>query len=111
MKAINKLLFLVVMIIFSMNANANQLNSSGLLDNLLDKYQQVASTWTTVLSDYANWLFWGLVLISMAWNFWHDRYERGRGSGFTRRSCKVLRYQWFLLFYFKKWSGHIKIHN
>ena len=69
MKAINKLLFLVVMIIFSMNANANQLNSSGLLDNLLDKYQQVASTWTTVLSDYANWLFWGLVLISMAWNF------------------------------------------
>lgn len=69
MKAINKLSFLVVMIIFSMNANANQLNSSGLLDNLLYKYQQVASTWTTVLSDYANWLFWGLVLISMAWNF------------------------------------------
>ncbi|EOC0406691.1 P-type conjugative transfer protein TrbL [Cronobacter sakazakii] len=69
MKAINKLSFLVVMIIFSMNANANQLNSSGLLDHLLDKYQQVASTWTTVLSDYANWLFWGLVLISMAWNF------------------------------------------
>ncbi|WOA52839.1 P-type conjugative transfer protein TrbL [Dickeya solani] len=69
MKAINKLSFLVVMLIFSMNANANQLNSSGLLDNLLDKYQQVASTWTTVLSDYANWLFWGLVLISMAWTF------------------------------------------
>ncbi|EOT1258718.1 P-type conjugative transfer protein TrbL [Cronobacter sakazakii] len=69
MKAINKLSFFVVMIIFSMNANANQLNSSGLLDHLLDKYQQVGSTWTTVLSDYANWLFWGLVLISMAWNF------------------------------------------
>ncbi len=69
MKSINKLSFLFVMLIFSMNANANQLNSSGLLDNLLDKYQQVASTWTTVLSDYANWLFWGLVLISMAWTF------------------------------------------
>ncbi|WPD75050.1 P-type conjugative transfer protein TrbL [Dickeya fangzhongdai] len=69
MKAINKLSFLGVMLIFSMNASANQINSSGLLDNLLDKYQHVASNWTAVLSEYANWLFWGLVLISMAWTF------------------------------------------
>lgn len=47
------------MLFFSINAYAGQLDSSGLLDTLLDKFQQVASTWTTVIADYANWLFWG----------------------------------------------------
>lgn len=69
MKIIKQFTFLSPTLLFSLNANANQINSSGLLDNLLDKYQQVASTWTTVLGDYANWLFWGLVLISMVWTF------------------------------------------
>lgn len=54
---------------FSVNAYAGQLDSSGLLDTLLDKFQQVASTWSLVIGDYANWLFWGLVLISMVWTF------------------------------------------
>ncbi len=69
MKIASKLTFLSVVFFFSINAYAGQLDSSGLLDNLLDKYQQVASTWTTVIGDYANWLFWGLVLISMVWTF------------------------------------------
>lgn len=69
MKTASKLTFLGVMFFFSMNAYAGQLDSSGLLDTLLDKYQQVASTWTTAIGNYANWLFWGLVLISMVWTF------------------------------------------
>ncbi|WP_323644544.1 P-type conjugative transfer protein TrbL [Pectobacterium versatile] len=69
MKTASKLTFLGVIFFFSMNAYAGQLDSSGLLDTLLDKYQQVASTWTTVIGSYANWLFWGLVLISMVWTF------------------------------------------
>ena len=55
--------------LFSVNAYAGQLDSSGLLDTLLDKFQQVASTWSLVIGDYATWLFWGLVLISMVWTF------------------------------------------
>ncbi|EOC0478873.1 P-type conjugative transfer protein TrbL [Cronobacter turicensis] len=89
MKAINKLYFLGVMLIFSMNANANQINSSGLLDNLLDKYQQVASTWTTVLGDYANWLYWGLVLISMVWTF---GLIAMKGGGFQDLLAEVVRF-------------------
>lgn len=69
MKIASKRTFLGVVFFFSMNAYAGQLDSSGLLDTLLDKYQQVASTWTTVIGNYANWLFWGLVLISMVWTF------------------------------------------
>ena len=69
MKIASKITFLSVVFFFSINAYAGQLDSSGLLDTLLDKYQQVASTWTTVIGNYANWLFWGLVLISMVWTF------------------------------------------
>lgn len=69
MKIVSKLTFLGIIVLFSFNAYAGQLDSSGLLDTLLDKFQQVASTWTTLIGDYANWLFWGLVLISMVWTF------------------------------------------
>lgn len=77
------------MLLFSLNAYANQINSSGLLDNLLDKYQQVASTWTTVLGDYANWLFWGLVLISMVWTFGMIAMK---GGGFQDLLAEVVRF-------------------
>lgn len=69
MRIVSKLTFLGMIFLFSVNAYAGQLDSSGLLDTLLDKFQQVASTWSLVIGDYANWLFWGLVLISMVWTF------------------------------------------
>ncbi len=89
MKIIKQLIFLSPMLLFSLNAYANQINSSGLLDNLLDKYQQVASTWTTVLGDYANWLFWGLVLISMVWTFGTIAMK---GGGFQDLLAEVVRF-------------------
>jgi type IV secretion system protein TrbL len=89
MKIIKQLIFLSPTLIFSLNANANQINSSGLLDNLLDRYQQVASTWTTVLGDYANWLFWGLVLISMVWTFGMIAMK---GGGFQDLLAEVVRF-------------------
>jgi len=89
MKIIKQLIFLSPMLLFSLNAYANQINSSGLLDNLLDKYQQVASTWTTVLGDYANWLFWGLVLISMVWTFGMIAMK---GGGFQDLLAEVVRF-------------------
>ncbi len=89
MKIIKQLIFLSPALLFSLNANANQINSSGLLDNLLDKYQQVASTWTTVLGDYANWLFWGLVLISMVWTFGMIAMK---GGGFQDLLAEVVRF-------------------
>ncbi len=51
MKTVSKLTFLGAILFFSVNAYAGQLDSSGLLDTLLDKFQQVASTWTTVIGN------------------------------------------------------------
>ncbi len=89
MKIVNKLTFVGIMALFSVNAYAGQLDSSGLLDTLLDKFQQVASTWTTVIGDYANWLFWGLVLISMVWTFSMMALQ---GEGLTGVLAEMVRF-------------------
>ncbi|HBD5656065.1 TPA: P-type conjugative transfer protein TrbL, partial [Escherichia coli] len=51
--------------------------------------QQVASTWTTVIADYANWLFWGLVLISMVWTFGMMAMQ---GEGLTGVLAEIVRF-------------------
>lgn len=84
MKIVSKLTFLGIIIFFSINAYAGQLDSSGLLDSLLDKFQQVASTWTTVIADYANWLFWGPGINKYGLDIWYDGNARGRVD---RRTC------------------------
>ncbi|EQB2468869.1 P-type conjugative transfer protein TrbL [Klebsiella quasipneumoniae] len=89
MKIVNKLTFLGIILFFSINAYAGQLDSSGLLDSLLDKFQQVASTWSTVIADYANWLFWGLVLISMVWTFGMMAMQ---GEGLTGVLAEIVRF-------------------
>ncbi|WP_080190848.1 P-type conjugative transfer protein TrbL [Salmonella enterica] len=89
MKIVSKFTFLGIILFFSINAYAGQLDSSGLLDTLLDKFQQVASTWTTVIADYANWLFWGLVLISMVWTFGMMAMQ---GEGLTGVLAEIVRF-------------------
>lgn len=89
MKILSKLTFLGVIVFFSVNAYAGQLDSSGLLDSLLDKFQQVASTWTTVIADYANWLFWALALISMVWTFGMMAMQ---GEGLTGVLAEIVRF-------------------
>ena len=44
MRIVSKLTFWGMIFLFSVNAYAGQLDSSGLLDTLLDRFQQVAST-------------------------------------------------------------------
>lgn len=89
MKIVSNLTFLGIIVLFSFNAYAGQLDSSGLLDTLLDKFQQVASTWTNVIGDYANWLFWGLVLISMVWTFSMMALQ---GEGLTGVLAEMIRF-------------------
>lgn len=90
------------MLFFSINAYAGQLDSSGLLDSLLDKFQQVAGTWTTVIADYANWLFWGLVLISMVWTFGMMAMQ---GEGLTGVLAEIVRFLPSLVFYYLLING------
>lgn len=89
MRIVSKLTFLGMIFLFSVNAYAGQLDSSGLLDTLLDKFQQVASTWSLVIGDYANWLFWGLVLISMVWTFGMLAMQ---GEGLINALAEIVRF-------------------
>lgn len=49
--------------VFAQAANAN------IYETVLDRYQAVASSWATVITNHATWLFWTLALISMVWTF------------------------------------------
>jgi len=45
------------------------IDNSGILDNVLTRYSNAASGWSTVVTNRASWLFWLLVIISMVWTF------------------------------------------
>ena len=53
---------------FSIQANALVENTS-VLDNILDRYQNAATAWASVITARASWLFWLLAVISMVWTF------------------------------------------
>jgi type IV secretion system protein VirB6/type IV secretion system protein TrbL len=42
------------------------MNSSGLFDDVLNRYNAAASGWAGVITNAASWLFW---LLSMVWTF------------------------------------------
>ena len=50
------------------NASA-QMTSSNVFSDILQRYQSVASAWSTTITKHASWLFWCLVSISMIWTF------------------------------------------
>ncbi|WJF90214.1 P-type conjugative transfer protein TrbL [Paraburkholderia bonniea] len=62
-------LIAMALLLFAVQAHAAPLDSSGLFDNILQRFQSVASGWSTKIVGYASWLFWGLVLISMVWTY------------------------------------------
>jgi type IV secretion system protein TrbL len=61
-------LLLLALIFFSAQAQA-AIDSAGVMDNILSRYHTAASTWQTVITQHASWLFWLLVVISMVWTF------------------------------------------
>jgi len=58
--------FLVIFYVGSAHA---ELSNAGILDNVLTKYQNAASGWATIMTNYATWLFWTLAVISITWTF------------------------------------------
>lgn len=66
-KACSGMLF-VATLLLAFHANA-AIDNSGLLSNVVDKYQLAATAWANVITGAATRLFWTLVLISMIWTF------------------------------------------
>ena len=53
---------------FAIKASA-AIDNVDILDNVLQRYADAASTWGSIIQNYASWLFWVLVVISMVWTF------------------------------------------
>lgn len=67
-KTVKKLALGLVTVLLSLDASA-AIDNVGVLDNVLNRYSAVASTWATTITSQATWLFWTLALISMVWTF------------------------------------------
>ena len=64
-------LLLLWLAVFSVRAYAAGpgATSDDVMDNVLNRYATVASTWGGLMTTRATWLFWLLVVISMVWTF------------------------------------------
>lgn len=60
---------LVVALSLSATTAFAQIDNAGLFDTVLQRYADSASTWATVITGHATWLYWVLVSISMVWTF------------------------------------------
>lgn len=45
------------------------IEKGGVLNEVSDRFLTVSSTWVGTITQYASWLFWTLVVISMVWTF------------------------------------------
>ncbi len=61
-------LLIIVLLIFAVDANA-AIDNYGLMDDILQRFKNNASSWASVIENSASRLFWILVVISMVWTF------------------------------------------
>ena len=92
--------FPTLLILFSNYALA-AIDNEGILDNILDKYKAVASSWQNVLLDSAQWLFWSLVLISMVFTFSIMLLKKAEISEFFTEVVKFIIFTGFYLWILK----------
>lgn len=63
-----RLAVLLSVLLVSQTASA-QIDQSGVLDEVADRFLSESSTWGVTITTYATWLFWTLATISMVWTF------------------------------------------
>lgn len=60
---------MIATVVLSEPAMAQGLSSSGVMNDVLDRFHNTASTWGPAIQAAASRLFWALVVISMVWTF------------------------------------------
>ena len=65
---VTPIFLLLLLVVLSSDVHAAT-DPAGLIDTVLARYSATASTWSTVITARATWLFWTLALISMVWTF------------------------------------------
>lgn len=68
LKIVPPIFLLLWLVVLSVEVHAAT-DPSGLMDTVLARYSATATTWSTVITARATWLFWTLALISMVWTF------------------------------------------
>ncbi len=71
-----------------------------MLNNILESFSVVATTWKTEVTASATWLFWGLALISMIWTYGFLALRNADLQAFfseTIRFFGTLGFFWWLL--------------
>ncbi|MDU0519634.1 P-type conjugative transfer protein TrbL [Pseudomonas aeruginosa] len=63
-----RLAVMLSVLLVSQTASA-QIDQSGVLDEVADRFLSESSTWGATITTYATWLFWTLATISMVWTF------------------------------------------
>lgn len=92
MKFKNFVLIIVALLIISISAEAQaagNLDSHGLLDNILQRFAEVAHNWQKAITDYATFIFWSLAVISMTWTFGMLLFQ---GEGISTALAEILRF-------------------
>ena len=64
-------------------------DSAGLLDDILNRFANVASNWAGTIQNYATWIFWSLAVISMVWTF---AMMAMQGEGLSAALAEVVRF-------------------
>ncbi|NMG56819.1 P-type conjugative transfer protein TrbL, partial [Aromatoleum aromaticum] len=63
-----RLMLMMSMLLLSGAASA-AIEPSGVLDQVADRFLTESAAWASKITEYATWLFWTLVVISMVWTF------------------------------------------
>ena len=60
---------LILCLVLAPLAARAEIDSTGVLDNVLARYSAIAATWSATIATHATRLFWTLATISMVWTF------------------------------------------
>ena len=56
-----------VLLLIPSSGSFAAVNNAGILTNITDRFETIASTWAAVILGYASSLFWTLAIISLVW--------------------------------------------
>lgn len=69
MKKLISIHLLIATLCISQSVQAAGLDSSNMLNQILESFSTVAVTWQSKILSAATWLFWSLALVSMVWTY------------------------------------------
>lgn len=77
MKSTSILTSAFLLLLLSAPAAYADINGSGLLDTILNRYETSAQSWASTILNAAEWLFWVLAVINLVWTGINLAFKQG----------------------------------